>query len=201
MNKKQVLLTQLSAAQLLAIPKSEWRSLVQATAVEAVNYSIVHGDTTKATSLLGVISSVIRHPNSKRCLTSYLEKWGNLQYVSQNDCFTHARKLRPDEWTEAYKVKVSEYPWDSEIETSRTQKKTVIDAELEIRKLIDRLEKITREPGGQVVNSTLIRRVRELLCDFSSSSAELEKGKQVQTLFDTSTANSTLRAGKYAKGS
>jgi len=201
MNKKQKLPNLRSAAKLLAIPKSEWRSSVQAWAVEAVNYSIVHGDTTKATRLLSLISAVVKHPNSERCLTSYLEKWGNLQHASKNDCFIHVKRLVPDEWTEAYKAKVSEYLWDQDIETSRAPKRTVVDAELEIRKLIDRLEKISREPGGQVVNSTLMRRVRELLCDFSSSSAELEKGKQVQTLFDTSTANSTLRAGKYAKGS
>jgi hypothetical protein len=201
MNKKRKQLHQLTVTEFLAIPKSELSSMVQASAIEAVNYSIVHGDITKATTILGILSSIFKHPNSKQCLTSYLTKWGNLEYVKNNDCFIHIRKLRPDEWTEAYEAKVSECRWDRDLKKSSAARQTELDAAVEIRKLIARLEKISCEPGAKVSNSALIPRVRTLLFDFDPSSTCHEKGKQVQTLFDASITNRTLRAGKFAKGS
>jgi hypothetical protein len=200
MEKKLKGLLQLSAVELMAIPSAKRRGLVQTAAVRAIKYSVLHNDTSQASLLLKMLPEVTTRSGAKKSLIDYLVKWGNLRYGDDAGKFKVARNLRPDEWTDAYEASVSKHRWDEAIETTPPSKPPVVDAEVEIRKLVEKLERIGEEPGREVIHAFLISKIRALLFEYGTSSLYDAEVKRGRTLFDASTARRTVRAGKYAKG-
>lgn len=198
MSKKNGLL-QLTAVELMAIPATNRKRLIQAAAVEAIQQSFL-GNTTPANLLIKMLPEVgQRSPGARKSLIEYLVKWGNLRYSEQVGKFKFVGLLRPEEWTNSYEATVSKHRWDGTIEESSPKTQPIVDAEVEIRKVIDRLEKIKDDPEREVVHPFLINKIRAILFEYGTSSKYEPEVKRGRTLFDESTKRQTMRASKHAK--
>jgi len=200
METKKKRITEMFASELLTVPKSKRDALVQEAAIDAIKSSIVYGDVTGAGRLIELFAALVRRKDSKQQLIDYLTTWGNFRQL-ESDRLGYLRRLSKEDWTADYAAKVAAHRWNELDHPTAGVKQVTVDAEVEVRKVLRRLEKLSEDPSQDVKNMVLVSKIRALLFDFSTESLGEEQSTRSRVLFDESTARRTLRAGKYAKGS
>jgi hypothetical protein len=197
--KKEKGLLQLTAIELMSITSSKKPALIQAAAVKAIKSS-VHGDTSQANLLVKMLPEITKRAGSKKTLIDYLVKWGNLRFSEEAGKFKVAKTLGPEDWTDSYETTVTKHRWDDAIADSPAPKPPFVDAEKEIRKVIQRLERVSESTDQELIHPSLILKIRAILFEYEMSGQHDMEVKRERTLFDKSVARTTVRASKYAKG-
>ena len=200
MEKKSKLIYNMFASELLTVPKSKRDALVQEAAIDAIKSSIVHGDVTVAGRLVELFAALVRRNESKQQLIDYLTTWGNFRQL-EKDRLGDLRRFSQEDWTADYAAKVSAHRWNDLEHPTTEVKKVTVDAEVEVRKLLRRLEKLSEDPSNEVKNMILVSKIRAPLFDLGSESLAEGHSTPSRVLFDESIARKTLHASKYAKGS
>jgi len=205
METRPKLITEMLPTELLTFPKSRRDDLVQQSAIAAIKSSVVDGDVTGASRLVKLFAALVKRKDSKQQLIDYLTTWGNLK-LAEKDRFRYLRRFSREDWTEDYAAKVSSHRWNGPVHaldknSTSEVRKLKVDAEVQIRKVLERLERINNDPRYDVKKMALTSKIRALLFEYGSDSLLQEQITRARVLFDESTARRTSRAGKYAKGS
>jgi len=182
----------LSSIELRAIPSAKRFAMVQIEAVKAIKLSIRDGNTTPANLLVKILPKITIKKGAKNALIKYFEKWGNLRYSETEGTLSLERTHPTATWTEAYEAELNRSHWDVLLEECAPSKSPYVDAEKEIRKVIERLERVNEDPEQQLVHPLLVTKIRSLLWTYGASETYDLEEKRGRTLFDIATARSTM---------
>ena len=177
--------------------KNNKKSPLNDDLIHAIKTSIKDGNASPANQLLKQLSTYTKRHGAKEALIKYLEKWGRLCYKSEADSFDIFKRTNP-KWSDDYEAQVKAHPWTNLIQ--ERQQKTVVDADKEFRKLYGRLERQSQDPSKTILHAQLIAKVRDVILTYGRSDEFEREMKRGRTLYDKSTAATTIRASKYAKG-
>jgi hypothetical protein len=177
----------------------EKNDITQHLAAEAISYSILHGDITFANKLL---ESVQNQPKIAKQLIAYMESWGNLQHQPVQNAFEYLKKRDKSCWDAEIKTSLESNPWfEAFAPKAPRHESTVVDADKEIRRLVEHLLKVKTDGKKVLLHETLLSKVQDLILAYGRSDEKAKDDARAKALFDKSTARTTIRASIYAKGS
>lgn len=183
-----------------SLSQKQFDACVQAAAVQAIEYSIKHGDITLADRLLGQLNGPYGGPRKKQALIDFLEKWGNLAYAWDSHKFVHRRKTPAVQWTDDYRSNVTASEWTDHIVRSERKTSPYLDVDEELQRLLRKARAFTEDPGRVVFHVDLLRRLEGLSSEYRiREGLEYEREAEKRTLFDESVKRQTMRATKLAK--
>jgi hypothetical protein len=181
------------------IDASKKNDITQHLAAEAISYSILHGDITLANKLL---ESVKNQPKIAKQLIVYMESWGNLQHKPVQNAFGYLKKRDKSCWDAEIKTGLESNPWFKAFAPKAPRNEsTVVDADKEIRRLVERLLNVKTDSKKVLLHEALLTKVQDLILDYGRSDEKAKDDVRANTLFDKSTTRTTTRASIYAKGS
>ena len=193
----------MSALELGKLTPAKRAELFHRAVVEAIQQSIEHGNVTVATPLLRMLPVISKKSDARDALISYFEKWGNLRYDREKDAFRHSKQHKPEDWCAEFERSLIDQTWNLGIGAAprapAKAKPGIIDADKEFRSVLERLRRISEDADKVVLHSQLLGKVQEVLLAYGRSDAFDVEEKRGRALFDRSTANSTIRASKFAK--
>jgi len=169
--------------------------LIQHFAIDAIKASVLHGDINNANYLL--ISTGISVKKSK-LLINYFEKWGNLKFNHRKNSLGYFKNHDKENWEDLCKEILAADPFFHEPKGNDLE--PIVDVDAELRRVVERLNKVKNDPNRVLLNSVLLDKVNEAILRYGRSDEKEQGNRQGAALFDRSTARTTLRASKYAKG-
>lgn len=182
------------------LAKEQKEFIFQESVVLAIRQSF-HGNSDPANYLLKLLPLVTRKHGSKKALIEYFERWGSLISNPTLGALKYSKKRNSVAWTSEYESEVKANHWTKLIGATATETATVYDADKEFRKVLDRLKKIAADPTKTLCHDVLVSKVQDVLYAYGGTEDWVQEDKKQRTLFDRSTQGTTIRAGKFAKGS
>jgi hypothetical protein len=190
----------MSPIEISALPKNIRDRMFREALVHSIGLSIAHGNIDTAKSVFKILPYISKKQGAKEALIDFFESWGNLHHDKAHDELRYNKQLKPDIWTPEYEANLHRLNWADAIDNSKSPQ-TVYDADEEFRKVIRRLKRVADDPIKSLLHAILLTKIEEVVYAYGRTDAKLEEEKRGRTLFDSSTQMSTLRAGKFAKGS
>ena len=124
----------------------ELQSAIQECAVQAVGYSIEHGDIRYGQKLFDVLPSGVR----RQSLVAFLEKHGNFAWQTQEKKFAHYKTK--DTFDQAL---LMEIPWSSATKESIVSEYDIEDMFAKFMKRVDGAFKSHEKSGATIKNSAM----------------------------------------------
>lgn len=122
--------------------------MIQDAAVQAIGYSIEHGDITIGQRLVEACPKSVR----RNSLVAYLEKFGAFQWDAKNKRLKH-RKTEL-EFTDDYEEYLMGTPWDEA--KPEPEITSVYDAAAEFERFMKRMEKLRKDANVTLHNKALL---------------------------------------------
>ena len=129
----------------------------------------------------------------------YFERWARLRYDAKRQMLLHVKGSERPEWTSQLEAELGANPWYESSKPSSPP--SIVDADKELRKVIDRLLKASQDPNRVLLHSPLLKKAQELIYAYGRTTEWANEEKAGRTLFDQSVKQSTMRASKFSKGS
>lgn len=127
--------------------------MIQDAAVQAIGYSLVHGDITIGQRLFEACPKGVR----RNSLVAFLEKFGAFQWDAKNKRLAHRKNST--EFTEAYEQDLMATPWDDA--KPEPEIVSVFDVTKEFDKFIKRMEKLRQDANITLHHKALLDSLQE----------------------------------------
>ena len=179
--------------------KRDQNIVIQGAAMGAIRHYLSHGDPTLANELVDKVAPVSKQIGARNSLIMYFERWARIRYDTKRQMLIRVKGSERPEWNGPLEAELAANPW-YESSTPSAPPPSIVDADKELRKVVDRLLKVAQDPDRVLLHSTLLTKVQELIYTYGRTTEWANEDKKGRTLFDQSVKQSTLRASKYSKG-
>ena len=179
--------------------KGDQNAIIQGAAVGAIRHYLSHGDATLANELVNKVAPLSKQIGARNSLIMYFEKWARLRYDAKRQMLIHVKGSERPEWNSPLESELTGNPWYESSAPSTPP--SIVDADKELRKVVDRLLKVAQDPDRVLLHSTLLTKVQALIYTYGRTTEWANEDKEGRTLFDQSVKQSTMRASKFSKSS